>query len=214
LKKKYYYQENWTSTTKIPLKNKEGKIIGTFGVSRDITERKTIEESYNAERYLLHTLIDAIPDRIFVKDNGGKFLLNNKAHLNHLGTLSQKDVIGKSDLDFCKPEIAAKYKEKEKFVLENGRPLLNYEERTYFKSGEKGWHLSTKIPLRDQQNKIIGLLGINHDITRNKKIQEQLKTSEARMRHIITAISAVLYTIKIEMELPGIKGINLSFVWI
>ena len=59
-------------------------------------------------------------------------------------------------------------------------------------------------------------LMIKYPLTRIRvrEIQEQLKSSEARMRHIITAVSAVLYTIKIEMELPGIKGINLTFVWI
>jgi PAS domain S-box-containing protein len=204
----------WTSTTKVPLKTNEGEIIGTFGVSRDISEQKKIEESLQNERNLLRTLIDAIPDRVFVKNTEGKFILNNKAHLNHLGYNEQKKAIGKSDYDYFKPEIAAKYNTYDKLVMENGKSFINHEEQSYFNSGDKGWHLSTKIPLKDAQNRIIGLVGISRDVTRTKKIQQQLKASESRLHNIINAISAVLYTIKIEMDLPGIKGINLTLYWI
>jgi PAS domain S-box-containing protein len=92
--------DTWVSTTKLPLRDKEGRIIGTFGVSRDITERKQAETRLLEERNLLRTLIDNLPDSIFVKDTESRILVNNPAHRALLGASSLDEVVGKIDFDF------------------------------------------------------------------------------------------------------------------
>mgnify|MGYP000102726259 CR=1 FL=1 len=75
----------WVDTSKLPLRDQGGKIIGLVGIGRDITKRKQVEETLDQERRLLRTLIDNLPDYIFVKDTVSRFVLNNAAHLKHLG---------------------------------------------------------------------------------------------------------------------------------
>ncbi len=64
-------RETWCSTTKVPLKDKSGKVMGTFGISRDVTEQKLAEQELARERDLLKTIIDNVPDLIYVKDAPG-----------------------------------------------------------------------------------------------------------------------------------------------
>jgi PAS domain S-box-containing protein len=145
---------------------------------RDITDRKRAEEALVKERNLLHTLIDTLPDRIFAKDIDSKFILNNAAHLRALGVHSQKDALGKTDYDFRPQEYADRYFISDKQVLQTGEALINFEEQSITASGEIGWMLSTKVPLRDTQGNIIGLVGNGRDITERKKLQQELFQSQ------------------------------------
>src|SRR5450432_992048 len=75
----------WTFTTKLPLCDRKGRIIGTTGISRDITELKEMEEALAAERNLLRSVIDNLPDPIYFKNSEGKYALDNIAHTKFLG---------------------------------------------------------------------------------------------------------------------------------
>jgi two-component system, cell cycle sensor histidine kinase and response regulator CckA len=135
------------------------------------------EEALASEHNLLHTLINSLPDRIYVKDTESRFLLNNFAHIRSLGAKSQEEVRGKTDFDFRPPEFATRYLADDKNVIQSGKALINREEPTVFSSNKTGWHLATKVPLRDTQKKIIGLVGISRDITERKMMEEALKES-------------------------------------
>lgn len=197
----------WVSTTKIPLRNNRGEIVGTFGISRDITEQRIIQDTLNAEQNLMRTLMDALPDCIYVKDTDGKFIINNKAHLNDLGVRTQEEAKGKTEFNFYNYNTAAGYASDDLNVLESGKPMYYREERLNGNSGKGSWHLVTKIPLNDHQGNVIGIVGINHDITESKRLEEQLRSSEARLRNIVTATSAVLYTTRV-------IGETLTFTWV
>ncbi|MGD0037559.1 MAG: PAS domain S-box protein, partial [Bacteroidota bacterium] len=140
-------------------------------------KRKQTEDVLAAERNMLHTLIDSLPDRIYVKDTECRFLLNNFAHIRSLGAKSQEEVKGKTDFDFRPPEFATRYWADDQSVIQSGEALINREEPTVFSSNKTGWHLATKVPLRDPQRKIIGLVGISRDITERKMMEEALKES-------------------------------------
>jgi len=71
------HPNGWVSSIKMPMRDNQGNIIGTFGISTDITERKRIEEALTQERNLLHTLIENLPDHIYAKDAEGRFTLAN-----------------------------------------------------------------------------------------------------------------------------------------
>jgi PAS domain S-box-containing protein len=144
--------------------------LGT--TSRDITERKRAEEALAAERNLLRIVIDNLPDRVYVKDTESRFLLNNPAHLQALGAKSQEQVIGKTDFDFRSKEHAERSMSDDRQVLESGCPLVNREEQSDLPTGEQRWLLATKVPLRDQQGNIKGLVNISRDITERKRAEE------------------------------------------
>jgi len=90
----------WALTTKMPLRDGRGRIIGTFGISKDITEIKVMEEVLESERNLLQALINALPDHIYVKDTASRFILCNTAVAKFFGIGSTDDIVGKSDADF------------------------------------------------------------------------------------------------------------------
>ncbi len=167
----------WLSTTKTPIRGRDGRIIGLAGISRDITQRKTAEENLERERNLFRTLIDTIPDYIFVKDAEHRFVVNNRAHLNMLGAEEQVDVEGKTDFDVFSHELASRYYLDEQVVLKSGTSLLDMEEPAVDPSGTEVWLSTTKVPIRDRSSKIIGLLGISRDITERKFTEKALRES-------------------------------------
>ncbi len=146
-------------------------ILGTL---LDIPERKAAEQRLAGERQLLRTLIDNLPSYIFVKDTGGRYLLSNEAHTRLLGAGTEAELLGKSVADFFPPDKARHFAASDEDVLQGGRPLIEQEE-AYGAGVEAGWYSSTKVPLRDAQGAIIGIVGIKHDITERKRAEERLK---------------------------------------
>ena len=167
--------DTWVSTTKMPVRDEKGDVVGTFGISRDVTESKRAEETLARERSLLRTLIDVIPDYVFVKDAESHFVLDNTAHLHVLGVKSQEELIGKTDLDIFPEELARIYYVDEQQVMQSGIPLIDREESVTDSTGKTQWLLTTKVPFRDAAGKTVGLVGISHDITGMKEADEQIR---------------------------------------
>ncbi len=184
--------DTWCSTSKYPWRNEQGAIIGTFGISRDITSQIRAELELARERDLLRTIIDHVPDLIFVKDAAGKFVAANTAIVRVLGATSLDEVIGKTDFDFFSNELATHYQEDDRKVIESGRPLLYREESIVDDAGKRMWLLTTKVPLRDEQGNVLGIVGIGRNITTRKLAEERLERQalEARMLHRGTAMAA------------------------
>jgi two-component system, cell cycle sensor histidine kinase and response regulator CckA len=189
-------QETWVSTTKVPLWDAKGEVIGTVGISRDITERKHAEEAVSQERNLLRTLINGLPNSVYVyvKDKQNRYVVNNAAHLRSLGVSRQEDVLGKSSLDFFVPEQANTFIAEEQNVLQTGIPLVDKEEVVHdYALGKKRWHLTTKVPLCDSTGQIVGLIGMSSDITERKQVDEQLRESETRYRQLVESMPDGVY---------------------
>ena len=181
--------------TTTPQIDQESQYTGAFGVFRDITERVQIEEVLANERNLLHTLINSVPDFIFVKDTESRFVHNNDAHLHALGEVTQDEILDKTDLDIFPSEIASQYYADEQAVLQTGVSLVDREESYLDSKGNTGWLLTTKVPLRDTQGQIVGLVGISHDITERLRVQKVLRESEERFRALTSAAHDAIMTI-------------------
>jgi PAS domain S-box-containing protein len=147
-----------------------------------ISERMQAEEALAKERNLLRTLIDNLPDYIYVKDSAGRFVIGNQAVVSAMGAATIEELVGKSDFDFHPPELAAQYYDDEQAVIESGQALINREEVVTDASGAERRLLSIKVPLRDGDNKIQGLVGIGRDVTELKRAEEALRESEERFR--------------------------------
>jgi two-component system, NarL family, sensor histidine kinase UhpB len=149
----------------------------TRELESEVAERRRREEELSAERRLLRTVIDIIPDYIYVKDRDSKFIVNNVAVAKNLGC-TPDDVIGKTDFDFFPPDLARQFFQDEQKVMSTGRALISREERNYYPITDSwGWHLTTSVPLRDSRGRIIGLVGVSRDITSHKLMEERLRES-------------------------------------
>ncbi|MFN2284903.1 MAG: GAF domain-containing protein [Anaerolineae bacterium] len=177
--------DTWVATTKMPMRDREGNIIGTFGISSDITERKNAEIELDAERNLLRTLIDNLPDYIYIKDRESRFLINNIAHLGLLGAITQEEVIGKTDLDFFPHELAEQYYADEQALMESGEILIDHEESVVDQTtGEQQWVSSTKVPLRDANGQITGFVGMTRDITERKHTEALMRRRDLQLQTV------------------------------
>lgn len=150
-------------------------VTANADLQAQIRERQRAESALLNERNLLRTLIDHLPDCIYVKDRQSRFVLANQALLEVLGLSRPEQVLGKSDADFFPLETAAAFAADERAICETGQPLLNHEERVVNPtSGTPHWVLSSKVPVRDSQGQIVALVGVTRDITERKSLQAQL----------------------------------------
>ncbi len=183
----------WLQTSKVPLFDQDHHIIGLVGVGRDITEQKLALETLENERLLLRTVIDNIPDPIYAKDMDGRKTLANKAEVLLLGAKSESEVLGKDDFEFYSKEFAEKFKANDELLLKTGDPDYNREGLITDGNGDKMWILSSKLPLRDKNNQIIGLVGIGRNITTRKKMEESLRESEEHYRTLVERMPDGVY---------------------
>jgi PAS domain S-box-containing protein len=144
-----------------------------IAAARDITERKEAEEKLLREKKLLYTLIDNLPATIYVKDAECKKIIANRADLDLIGAKSE-DVIGKTDLEVFDNETGQRGYADDKTVIDTGIAVLNREEDFYDANGVQRWLLTSKIPLTNENEEIIGLVGIGRDITEQKQAQEKI----------------------------------------
>jgi PAS domain S-box-containing protein len=184
-------KNRWVSTTKVILRDTQGKVTGFIGLGRDITKRKLAEEALARERSLLRTLIDNLPDAIYAKDTAGRKTMANPADLKNLRCKTEAEAIGKSDFDLFPPDIAEKFWAADQKVIQ-GQPVIDQEEYFLNDEGEKRWLLTSKLPLRDQNGKITGLVGISRDLTDRKQAEETLRQSRDELEKRIAERTAEL----------------------
>jgi sigma-B regulation protein RsbU (phosphoserine phosphatase) len=182
----------WWLSTKMPWHDKEGNIIGTFGISRDVTALEETEEALARERLLLRTLINNLPDAVYTKDTAGRKTLANPADLKNLRCNSEAEAIGKSDFDLFPPETAEKFWADDQKVI-HGEPVINREEYFMDDEGQKRWLLTSKLPMRDSDGKIIGLVGIGRDITEHKLAEDKLAYEQELFQNLLDNLPDAIY---------------------
>jgi PAS domain S-box-containing protein len=130
-----------------------------------------VEHELSRERSLLRTLVYNLPDSIYVKDAAGRKTLANPANVRNAGRQTEAEVLGKTDFDLFPRETAERFAADDQRVLQSGQPVLNREETFRDAQGAEHWLLTSKVPLRDEGDQIIGLVGIGHDITERKQAE-------------------------------------------
>ncbi len=164
-------------------------------------ERQHSEAALEHERFLLRTLMDNLPDRIYFKDHESRFLRNSRAHLQRFALTDASQAIGKSDFDFFSEEHARQAYEDEQKIIRSGQPITR-EERETWPDGSVTWALSTKLPLRDEQGKTIGTFGISRDITDRIRAEEALRVAKEAAEESSRAKSHFLASMSHELRTP------------
>ena len=137
-------------------------------VVRDITASKKAEEALAKEQFLINSLMNNLSDHVYFKDLNSKFIRTNKSHAISFGLSDPKHVIGKSDFDFFTEKAANQAFEDEQAIIKTGQSILK-EEKLTRKDCSDVWFSAMKMPLRDNDGKIIGTFGISRDITGRKR---------------------------------------------
>jgi len=157
-----------------------------LGVFRDITERRQAEDALRKSRDLLYSIVENAPVRIFWKDRDLHYLGCNTLFAKDAGRSSPGELRGQTDFDMGWKDQAELYSADDKAVMESGQPKLSFEEPQTTPEGATIWLSTSKVPLRDEHDQVIGVLGIYNDITARKQAEEALhllnETLEQRVR--------------------------------
>ena len=151
----------------------------------DITERRRAEIDLSESQQMLQSVLNTIPVRVYWKNKELKYIGGNKAFLEDTGLKSLDELVGKDDFNLSWSKYAESYRKDDSKVIKSGIAKLNYEEQTIKPDGKINWLSNSKVPLRDADGKIKGVLGIAEDITERKTTEEALKESEERFRTFI-----------------------------
>ncbi len=154
-------QSRWVTATKVPVRDAHDTVVGLVGISRDVTERMMAD-------HLLPILVDSLPDLVYVIDTQGHYVVDNAAHRNFLGVRTVEQIAGKTAFDFYPRELAERIRADDQAVLEARIPVLNREEQFTNHRGEKTPVSTSKVPYRDEQGKIAGLVCISRIIGERK----------------------------------------------
>ena len=171
----------WALIVVSVIRNNEGQPMFYLTMVNDITAKKTAEEQLAKEQVLFKTLIDYLPQTIYVKDLQKRKILANKADLEIIGK-TEMEVIGKTDQEVFPKELAKRYETDDDLVFSTRCPIIDREEIIMTKDGNKLWFLTSKIPLFDHTGNLTGLVGIGHDITTRKLAEIEVKESELRLK--------------------------------
>lgn len=168
-------KSSWVLTSRIPWRNPDGRVIGTFGIAKDITELVEAELEMAQYRELLQALLDHMPDRIYFKNTQSRFMKVSKALAERLGVENPEQVVGKTDFNFHPPDLARQFMQDEELIMATGKPMVNKMEKQKSPSGETIWASVTKVPIYDSMQEISGLIGISRDITDLKRTERELQ---------------------------------------
>ncbi len=155
--------------------NPTGKVLGFVGTITDITDQKLKEVSLAESRSLLETIIDTAPVRIFWKDKNLRYLGCNPVFAQDAGAQSVQEIIGSDDYHWSWKLQAERYRNDDHLVMDSGISKLSYEEPQMSPDGTMKWLRTSKVPLRDGNHEIIGVLGVYQDITKQKRIDDSMR---------------------------------------
>ena len=184
-----------------------GICVRVYGTFQEITERKEADELIkrtitanklaanliSEERNLLSTLIENIPINIYIKDLELRKTRANRAEVEYMKGLCAGDIIGKTDFELFPEDTAANSFAEDQEVLTSGVPMISRESADKKPDGTVNYLLTSKIPLKNNNDEVVGLLGISYDITKIKEAEHALAVSEEKYREIFENIQDIYY---------------------
>lgn len=174
-------EQCWFNTNKLPIHNHQGQVVGLLCTFEAITEQRRAMELKESEA-LLQLVLDNIPQALFWKDRSCTYLGCNRNWAKTAGLADPEAVVGKRDTDIWSPEEAALYQEQDELVMANRMSVRHLIEQQHQAGDKVSWIDINRIPIRDGEGNVIGVLGTLEDITDRKQAEVALRASEAQLR--------------------------------
>ncbi|MEJ2201314.1 MAG: ATP-binding protein, partial [Desulfuromonadaceae bacterium] len=167
--------------------------LANLRLAKEIRSRKRIEEILRKREVHLRTLIETIPDLIWLKDPDGFYLFCNPKFERFYGA-KEAEIIGKTDYDFVDQELADFFRANDKAAMACNQSRPNEEELVFADDGHRERVETIKTPMYDAEGKLIGVLGIARDITERKRAEEALREGDRIKSQFITTAAHELRT--------------------
>jgi PAS domain S-box-containing protein len=178
-------------------------------VINDISEKLRAQAKLSRERNLLRIIIDNVPDYIYVKDLQFNYIMNNRAMVELVDGKLEKETTGKNVYDLFGEEVGRINMEEDRKIVRTGEGVLNREEAIVNNEGKSRWLLTSKVPLKDDKNKILGLIGISRDITSRiqtemvlKKMHEDLQRRTIQLAATNAELEQFVYIASHDLQEP------------
>lgn len=152
-------------------------------LAAEVQSRRASEQAAVQSREILLRVIDNIPIRIFWKDRQSRYLGCNTAFARDTGLASVEQVIGKDDFDLVWKKDADALQQSDRTVMASNQAKLGYDEQQQDAEGTMHWLRTSKVPLRDDQAQVFGVLGLYEDVTEQRRTQAQLRLAASVFEH-------------------------------
>src|SRR5208283_2706384 len=190
-----------------PVLHEQGQANEILSIGSDITERRRAEEALKREEALFSDLANTIPDHIYFKDRQSRFIRINGAMARSFELRDASEAVGKTDFDIFSTEHAQQAFVDEQRIMETGRPMIGVEEKETWPDGHVTWVSTTKMPLRDAQGRVTGMVGISRDITQRMLAEAQVREQNEILSKSHEGVMIVSLANKIELWNRGAEEI-------
>ncbi len=173
--------ERWINQRNSLIRDDSGRPIALEGVATDVTGQRNAQRALLESESRLKTIVNTIPDLVWLKDPDGVYLSCNPRFERFFGA-KEAVIVGKTDYDFVDKELADFFRDHDLKAMGLDKPSMNEEWLTFADDGYHGLFETIKTPMRSPDGKLIGVLGIARDISKRKQAEEALKETERRLR--------------------------------
>ena len=192
----------WSETRLTFLRDDDGQPVGILGTDRDVTARRQAEEKLRQEHELLDTLMNHCQDRITFKDRQCRITRVNPNVGQTLQLDEASHIIGKTDIDLFGERFGRKTMASELRIMATGEPLIDVIERRQLPDGRINWTSSTKVPLRNAEGQITGIVEIAREINERKQAEEALRRHAAELEARNEELDAFAHTVAHDIQHP------------
>jgi two-component system sensor histidine kinase/response regulator len=197
----------WLRTSKVPLRDADGEVIGVLGVYEDFTERREMRDTLRQREIYQRALLDTFPFIVWLKDAESRFLSVNQGFAQAFGWPSPESLVGKSDLDIAPAELAQAYRADDRAVLDSGRARVVEEEIET--NGRRVWFETFKSPV-SIDGKVIGTVGFARDISERKRTEQHLLMAAEVSRTVFWELDFPSQRLDYDHGTLGVLGLQLE----